>query len=229
LAALFFFMRLVRFGSKQMQTVAQTTKRYKAPDAVIADGIKECTKCHLMLPFASFNKHSKGRLGLNSWCKECNVKRVQEYNKRLDDKKREKLAEYRAAYNRKYWQENKDQLSTVNKQWKEKNREAWIEYGKKYYEEKKEQFKLYQMEYKKNNRGKVNNWVRMRNANLKVRSFPEQKKAIEQFYQDCPRGHHVDHIVPLTHHLVCGLHVLANLQYLPAQENSRKRNKFEVV
>lgn len=39
---------------------------------------------------------------------------------------------------------------------------------------------------------------------------------------------HVDHIIPLKHRLVCGLHVAANLQLLPGLENIRKNNSFVV-
>lgn len=65
-----------------------------------------------------------------------------------------------------------------------------------------------------------------RKRKLEVSSFEHEKEFIRHFYKDCPKNHHVDHEIPLNHPLVCGLHVLANLQYLTVERNLAKSNSW---
>ena len=61
------------------------------------------------------------------------------------------------------------------------------------------------------------------------RTVSFDQKGIENFYNNCPEGYHVDHIIPLQGVNVSGLHVLSNLQYLPAVDNLKKNNKYNVM
>lgn len=54
------------------------------------------------------------------------------------------------------------------------------------------------------------------------------RKELRRIYENCPTGYHVDHIHPIKHPQLCGLHVPWNLQYLPAEDNLRKRNYVEI-
>lgn len=85
----------------------------------------------------------------------------------------------------------------------------------------------------KRDAGRINAAVSKRRA-AKLNATPKwlsetQLAEIQKFYEiaqwyDEPRQ--VDHIVPLLHPLVCGLHVPWNLQILTAEANMAKSNTF---
>ena len=79
-------------------------------------------------------------------------------------------------------------------------------------------------------RAKLNAQSGLRRAR-KIKATPdwitkEQKKEIGKIYMSCPKGFHVDHIIPLKGKNVCGLHISNNLRVVPASINLHKANRF---
>jgi hypothetical protein len=109
-----------------------------------------------------------------------------------------------------------------------------------YKETAKDSAKARTAEYRKNNPDKVTADNAKRRA-AKLNATPkwlskEQHEEIKEFFNMAkelekvfPWKQHVDHIVPLNHDKVCGLHTPWNLQILSEKANMEKSNKFEVA
>lgn len=138
-----------------------------------------------------------------------------EYHKEWYNKNREKVL----AEDKIYYLENKEKILERNKEylvkWRADNKEHLKEYGKK--KRIRRRVAIY-----------ANN-AKRRADRLRARPKWTDLVAIEKIYRDCPKGYHVDHIIPLNGELVCGLHVENNLQYLTAKDNLKKSNKFTPV
>ena len=95
--------------------------------------------------------------------------------------------------------------------------------NQKYYLKNKERIKKYVL----NNRYlKKASEAKRRASKLKATPKFANLNKIKEIYKNCPKGYHVDHIIPLHGKNVCGLHVEWNLQYLTPSENLSKYNKL---
>ena len=112
-----------------------------------------------------------------------------------------------------------------------KRKNYYTAYLKKYrkdkYEERKEFNSLRNKKHYLDNKGYYKDKSNKRRA-IKLRAIPKfaNLNKIKEIYKNCPKGYHVDHIIPLNNPIVCGLHVEWNLQYLSAKDNCSKGNKL---
>lgn len=76
---------------------------------------------------------------------------------------------------------------------------------------------------------KAAKFVRKRLKTRKFKRLPswETSENVFKYYQNKPKGYHVDHIIPINHELVSGLHCINNFQYLTPEENNKKSNVFD--
>ena len=156
------------------------------------------------------------------------------YQKEYSLKNKDKIKESQLEY----YLKNKDKILKAKKDYYLKNYNNIKEYSKNYrfnnpnkiieYRlSNKDRQKEYNKIYRPNNRNLFNARESKRRA-TKLNATPRfaNLKKIKEIYLNCPKGFHVDHIIPLQGKNVCGLHVEWNLQYLTANSNQKKSNKL---
>lgn len=164
---------------------------------------KKCIKCKIDKDLSEYYVNKQSKDGYRNNCKTCEKDRKKRYYSKPEIKAKEKIkkAEYRS-------------LSS--------NKEIAKVRARRWYYDNIDRVKSYQKENRK--RILANNAkYRAKKLNATLPNFDDE---IKQVYEECPKGYHVDHIIPLQHSKVCGLHVPWNLQHLPAKENISKSNKL---
>ena len=128
-----------------------------------------------------------------------------------------------------YEEKNKEKRKAQKQKWYQENRTEERERQRKKRAENPELFSAYQRKWYLKNQDENIAIAAARNKERKqFTPVWADTKELRQFYLNCPEGHHVDHIIPLKGREISGLHVIENLQYLPAIENLAKNNHVDI-
>lgn len=187
--------------------------------------MKTCAKCGKAKARKEFNKAKNRKDGLYPYCRECSRAEGRKYyknNKEYRERAKARSLEHAKSHPEKHREQTRE--------WARKNRIVVNKRNRKWKKENSEKTNEISRQWRRNNPAKHAAIQARRRAAKLCRTPPwADLEAIKKFYENCPEGHHVDHIIPLQGETVSGLHILKNLQYLLASENLRKGNHFAKI
>jgi hypothetical protein len=170
--------------------------------------------------------HISTRNTKNGSCSDCcNTRSLKHYHDVLkldpefvEEHKRQSRERHKLV-GTKWYHENKEKASAQNK--------AWIK-------RHKEEFRQYCIQWRRNNLPKLCvNTTAYRAQKIQATPSWINEEAVDKIYEQATQmkketgiKYSVDHIVPLTSDLVCGLHVENNLQIITLKENSSKNCRW---
>jgi len=206
-------------------------------------GTKHCKRCDTTKLTTEFGKQSDKKDGLRAHCKPCrresdkvyrihNSDKIKQYKKKYKEENKEAIK----IKDHQYYLDNKERISAYFKDRRVgKVRDALISYGSSYREENREMLREKNREYSKDNRAIRNaNYARYRANKIQATPAWASDKYMKLWYEGAKiqekltgRKVHVDHIVPLKGANVCGLHCEDNMQWMFAEDNCSKGNKYE--
>ena len=149
----------------------------------------------------------------------------------------------RAAY-QKWRAKNPEKAEEATRRWRANNKDKYNQYQVEYrnregYTERQrvtnmerrhrepERTREREKRWRQANPERTQAYAAYRRARKLHATIAKYRKEVDKVFHCKPEGLSVDHIVPLVHRFVCGLHVPWNLQYLTPNENSAKGNRFD--
>ena len=186
---------------------------------------KSCGRCGEAKCVDQFAKN--GKLGRHPVCKQCRAQI--ERDRRASDPERARALE--AA---RYAKNSEGKKRSIARYY-QKNAQKIIGREKERYRKNAERIKIRVKSYREGNKEKIREWNGTRRAKLR-QAMPDwvDRRAVSAIYRKASElwaatgvEHHVDHVVPLSGKVVCGLHVPWNLQILTAAANLRKGQSLE--
>lgn len=209
-------------------------------DEITQNSLKRCASCADYKPLHLFAKSSQSKDGLHSYCKPCANRKRQEWREQNRDKDRASTRRWadknleRARSNAKaYWASHREEHKERCKSRYYADPEKHNAETRAWYRENRERVLIQKQEYAQRNKDECAARSRFYKS-LRRYQMPSwaNRKAIADIYRKARKmsretgmPYHVDHIVPVTSKLVCGLHVEFNLQILPGTENIVKGNR----
>lgn len=186
------------------------------------DGFCYCKSCdqYLELNITNFYSFNIERKSKSSYCRKCHnkasyksrdkdLKKTQQ--KAWRDKNKDKIKQHKENYVSK----NYDKVRAQDKEYRGRVevRKARRKYERKYYKANRKKMIAISCAYDS----------RVRAA----RPLWQRQKEINAYYKSAKiNGMEVDHIVPISSDLVCGLHCIDNFQLLTRSENASKGNRY---
>lgn len=147
-----------------------------------------------------------------------NKAKVAEYTARSQAKRKERWDDFLADERRRY-QARAEEVCERQKQYRANDPEKSREIRRRYAKANKGQARAHCAAYRAQKKRAMPEWV---DRDSVVAVYVEARRLTEE--TGVP--HEVDHIVPLQHKTVCGLHVAWNLQVVTQEENRKKFNSF---
>ena len=200
-------------SGKRDEIISAKKQLAKELEMLAGDNKRKCTYCLEVKRTNEFYTEKSGRK--SSYCISCSSK---------NNKKTYRLNKVaRLCSKKEYYKVNSDEIKQKRKNYYKNNHEKVIAGNQA---------------WRSKNRKKCNLRGVIRFRNIKMATPPWLTKIqlleIKLIYAKCAAKskitgviHHVDHIMPIGHENVSGLHVPWNLQMLTASENCAKGNKYD--
>lgn len=169
-------------------------------------------------------------------CVACGADMTLTYRPKSGPRCRSCIAEYMAKYRK----QHAEHISQQKKAWAESNKDRKVAMDRAYAKANPEARQAARRSWEQRNPGLAAS-LKSQNKLARAKRVPawltdDDIWMIEQAYDLAAKrtkifgfAWHVDHKIPLKGRRVSGLHVPDNLQVLPAKENLRKSNQFEVL
>ena len=190
----------------------------------------KCSKCKEVKDSSEFHKSKRRSTGFESRCKACTAEYHKGYYKQNSEKIKQQSKDYfnaniESVHKRhsKYYQENKDWLYLLHREWFINNIDKNREYHRNFQKKLRDTNPEISLEKCANRRARIKNSIPKWANRDNIRSLYKQAKQMSKLDDIL---YHVDHIIPLSHPLVCGLHTEDNLRIITSEENHKKTNKL---